>query len=419
MTFSFTPQALRRIGAYAICALCAVIAASDASARDARKAQRETIVEEIAPPTREGFDDIIVQLPPLAPVRRKAQASSPSVRERPTTAEKTPSEPLTQPIVAPTAPQALADPPRSTRATSASEAVKADAPQPSATPQIATPQASKPEPVEQKISAPPTAEAGDAPRAQDETPADVLEPTDLRSSAPAEEAAAAPSVAPDAAPAPDTELAAPDAESATPAPQPAVASSESEAEGAFFETWQLILAAVALGGLLYSRLRRKKGEPAPKSAVPPSRRVEQLLLLLKRARSEIGPIVEARLGGALAAWRTKSAALRRSSRDQAKDVGKGGAKAQRSIANWSEIATMLRARIAPARGASHPQAPAARLPASESAGAPRGVVSPADATERSGWDQPDHDGVELLEPGAAGTRAIVMNARKKLRAAQA
>lgn len=72
-------RALRRAGAHAICALCAVITASGAVAEEARSAQRETIVEDIAPPTREGFKEIVVQMPPLVPVRRKAQASAQAV----------------------------------------------------------------------------------------------------------------------------------------------------------------------------------------------------------------------------------------------------------------------------------------------------------------------------------------------------
>lgn len=340
MTFSFAPRARRLAEAYAICALGVVITAYGAMADEARSAGRETIVGEIAPPTREGFEEIVVQMPPLVPMRRKtpAQTRAPVVPEASST--------ITETIAAvPPAPQAPVDAPAQTE-TAAQEPV-------------------------------------------------------VQTSGPAQEEASS-DVAPGAALEPPAETAQSEArpllEPAQPMPESDSLASESEGDGAFLETWQSVVAVLASAWLCVARLRRKKDEPAARQAASRSAKLEKLLLLVGSARSEIVPFLEAGVRRAVVVWRLLR---KRSPADRAEKIVTSGAgasaQAQRSEGvNWPEIATMLRAKGAAEKGASVARAVA----------------------ERGMWDQPDHDGVELLEPGAAGAQAIVMNARRKLRAAQ-
>ncbi|PWB80620.1 MAG: hypothetical protein C3F11_17475 [Methylocystaceae bacterium] len=362
MTFSFAPRARRLAEAYAICALGVVITAYGAMADEARSAGRETIVGEIAPPTREGFEEIVVQMPPLVPMRRKtpAQTRAPVVPEASST--------ITETIAAvPPAPQAPVDAPAQTE-TAAQEPVV-------------------------QTSGPAHAQ-GETLRGGDASP-------DLRGAQPPTEEASS-DVAPGAALEPPAETAQSEAgpllEPAQPMPESDSLASESEGDGAFLETWQSVVAVLASAWLCVARLRRKKDEPAARQAASRSAKLEKLLLLVGSARSEIVPFLEAGVRRAVVVWRLLR---KRSPADRAEKIVTSGAgasaQAQRSEGvNWPEIATMLRAKGAAEKGASVARAVA----------------------ERGMWDQPDHDGVELLEPGAAGAQAIVMNARRKLRAAQ-
>jgi hypothetical protein len=158
---------------------------------------------------------------------------------------------------------------------------------------------------------------------------------------------------------------------------------------------------------------RADKKTAAKEAVAPSAKVEKLAAFAKAAQSKIAPVVTAKLE-LLRSWRVGlTASLRKGS------AAAASAKAERpSIANWSEIAATLRAKVAPPKAAS--TAALRRAGAVDGAAAARveAVTESESVAERGRWEQSDRDGPELLEPGASSTQAIIMNARKKFRTAQ-
>lgn len=416
-----------------VLALTAALGASAAVAKDARRAQRQTIIEDIAPPTRESFDEIVVQLPPLVPVQRKAQAPAPAAPATPSTARSSPAAPTAQ--AEPQAPdsalenldvgtQAVAQEPPTTHDVAAKS-------QPAPPPQVgqAAPEAEAPkEPVAEQRPV----EHDEPSHAQAEaSPADVAAPLDLRGGdQPAESppVAAAPEAASQPPPVVDNAQpeAAPAVEAAEPAPARDSVASEGEGDGSIFETWQLLVAGLALSGLLVIRMRADK-KTAAKEAVAPSAKVEKLAAFAKAAQSKIAPVVTAKLE-LLRSWRVgltaslrkgSAAAVRKTPGADGTPAAAASAKAERpSIANWSEIAATLRAKVAPPKAAS--TAALRRAGAVDGAAAARveAVTESESVAERGRWEQSDRDGPELLEPGASSTQAIIMNARKKFRTAQ-
>lgn len=218
-------------------------------------------------------------------------------------------------------------------------------------------------------------------------------PADLLDALEAEERAAAGARA--VAPAPAVEAPALDvvvSEEQTPAPKaapavpaeslapPAVAETEAESQSDLMLWAFLALGVLAVGGLLVLRQRKARGaqafEPTPQSA-----------------------------GAWFAALLEKLPALAAGLR-RLRVIRGGSTPASPGDANveWSQVAAALRAKVAPASGPSRE-------------GAALTVVAETPRAESS-WRRDEEESVELIEPGAVSARAIVMNARRRLRAAE-
>ncbi|BGE83975.1 hypothetical protein Ms3S1_04110 [Methylosinus sp. 3S-1] len=345
--------------------------AAPLAAQPARRAPRaEATIDEMAAPRREDYDRIIMQLPPLTPVRHGAQKAAPAVAppapaETPVAAEA-PAQPSPAVAVdAPTAPQSE----RALQTEAPVQAVREIPPMAEPAPMAESAPAAEPAPMAEaaplvEAASPPAVEAADAPPA------------------------AAPSVAAPAAAPEATEQAAPVAELP---PPPALPPEEEQSSGSWTD-WALLLAFVAIGGLFAARRwkarRRPAPAPAPVVAPPPAEakrgRLAVLLVVIREKGAPAALALIARLRN-----------LRRPESARERDAEK--------VAEWAQISATLRARSSSA---------VASAPQPEEA---PGVVSepPTAKADARRWDQ-DRDGVELLEPGSPGARALVMNARRKL-----
>lgn len=387
---------------------CAVLAATatpgaPAAAEQARRASRQTIIEEIAPPRRESFEGLVLQLPPLVPARRKAEAAAvaeapPVARSAVPLAPSHPPEARVEPRAPKTAEEAdggnAPAPIEARHSEQAAEAAPLVESQPAL--HAAAPEAEAPQ-------GPTVAEHAEPSLTPSEPPAvDNGAPLDLRAEPPSE--ALPPEAKTDAVapPPPVVDVAPP-----VTAPASARVASDEEGGDSFLETWQWIVIAFALAGLLASRSKRGKSVAAPKGAddAPQKPQTDRLVALARTARSKIDPIVAA------VVQRLLSRNAGPANPSTAAKAERPSAEAKRSaIANWTEIAATLRAKVA----------------STATAGRERSTVAVAAETaaaaqlraERGRWEQSEQEGFELLEPGAVGARAIVMNARRKLQAAQ-
>ncbi len=446
MMLSLAPGARLVTRGCAVLALTATVGASMAVAKDARRPPRQTIIEDIAPPTRESFDEIVVQLPPLVPVRRNVQAPAPAAaaaQQPAPAASSTPPLPLAAQSDRP-APDSHDQDIQTTRAAANEPTARdvaapdADA-QPAAAPLSAeaqpapslqnTPAAPEIETPKESVVEHHTVESAEPSHAQpiEASPSDIAAPLDLRrGDQPAESSLS--DATPAAEPQPPVvdgaqpEVAAA-AETAKPAPTQDSVASEGEGDGSIFETWQLIVAALALGGLLVVRRRGKTTPAAPKEAAVRSAKIAKIVAFAKSARTKLAPIVAAKLervrswrAGLMISLRKRSASseARKTLRTAGAPAAEASAKAERPIVDWPAIAATLRAKVAPPKGSSV----VARRSGGAGAAAAQTESTTESLAERGRWEQADQDGPELLEPGASSTHAIIMNARKKFRAAQ-
>ncbi|MBY6241132.1 hypothetical protein [Methylosinus sp. Sm6] len=378
--------------------LLAIGLAAPLAAQPAHRApRREATIDEIAPPRREGFDQIVVQLPPLAPVRRGAPGAAvaaPAVAAGPAAAPE--SEPVIgavseQSAAAAVTPQpapAPEKPPeaqmRETLAADAHpepplERVEEPAPAPMA--EAPLPSAADPLPPTEE----PLASAESAPGAEAAPAAEPSADTPNPPRAEASEAASPADPAIEAAPAPAAEL-----------PPPVAIPAEEEQDSGSWTDWALIAAVLAILGLTAARRLKARrapalaSAPAPASVAAPSPprpgRLAPLLAVLRARGGAVALALLARLRN-----------LRRRKGDSDRET--------QTAAEWAQISATLRARAAPA---STPQAEDIPAGASE---------SPAPKADARRWDQDKEDGIELLEPGSPGARALVMSARRKLQAA--
>lgn len=442
-------------GASAILAMTVTFAPAT-HARDRRAARQ--IIEEIAPPTRGSFDEIIVQLPPLAPAPRKvagppaAAPATPSVAR--SDAEPATAAPVNAQAQHETETQTAAQGPAPETVAPSSESRTDQPPADSATagpeqpiaPIAQTAPSGAPTSVETQTNSPSAQGAVEAAPPKDSAPVEAQS----EAAAPAANVAAAPELRgsePVQSSIPETQLeappqspiaenarteAAPPVEVAKPVAEPPNAAGEGQEDGSFFELWQLIVAAFALGGLLVSR-RRRTGKATPavdtpavdtRAAAPAPSKIAVIFAAAKSAWTKFAPLAMAKIAKlreAATALRRKRSATGAAAPASAAVVTAGaGAKTPRlSKAHWAEIAATLRAKITPPK-----LSPA--VPGREKAGvvasSPAPTTAAASATavlEAERWDQADRDMPELLEPGASSTQAIVMNARRKFRAAQA
>ncbi|CAN2532906.1 hypothetical+protein [Methylocapsa aurea] len=374
--------------------LAAAVADIGAAVAEPRRSRGgATVIEELGAPNGRGFDDIIVKLAPLVaskPERavRAAERPAPTAApESPTVAVAAAPPPPTETAKpAPAAPVFLREPLPIIESAPPVEAV-AKAPQPAVAPEAAIETKAESTPVE---STPVESTAEQSPVATPEATEAEAEPPKTEAPVVAE---AAPESRAEAMTAPRTEEASPQDESESP-----------------LALWQALVAAAALSGLLAMKYVKrapaaaKAAEPAPAktaaaaSETTPSGRFAMLLAVV---RTRIEP-----LRAKIAALRPSKAAERPAQPPAPKD-----APAKPKTLDWTDVATVLRARFGGAKAAGERSAAASNhvIALVESEG--RGRMSDS-------WETSDEDGPELLEPGDASARTIVMNARRRLRSAQ-
>ncbi|BBU62425.1 hypothetical protein MSC49_23600 [Methylosinus sp. C49] len=406
MRSNFTPFTRLSAGGLMLAAAAADIGCAAAEPRrsHARPAPEAVRIEELGAPSGKGYDDIIVNLAPLVaakpgkearPAERPAapalavEAPKIAVAAPAESAKPTPAVPvfLREPLPtfenAPIADFAEA-PEQAVVATSAEPAPIAP-PQAESAPQAAAPAA--------QIASPAAPEAA-AVEAKAEAPAERAVTPEAEADAPKEAPAA------EASPAPSAEAMPP-------------AQEEGESPMAL---WQALVAAVALGGLLVTKyLRRgpavaKAAEPlASKAAVPQEGEAApagRLAVALVAAHAKFEPIL-----AKFAALRGKKAAEVAPQTEAAPQEAPKKAKKPKTM-DWAEVATALRARFAGG-------GKTAREPAAAQSNRVIALVdSEARGRTADSWDSSEDDGLELLEPGDASARTIVMNARRRLRSAQ-
>jgi hypothetical protein len=389
-------HALGRSLASSAIALVSAGLCAPAEAQPSYRASHNGQISEFATPRREGFDRLIVQLPPLVPIR---------------SSEKAVAVP-TSPAAPPTAAAAAAPEGERTAAPARIDAAEA---KPAAPPHVAPVLA--PAPVEAPLAPTATASAVAAPAA----PA-AVEPVESRDDPATKEAAAeaplvaeahdAPSAATPEAPVADeakVEAAEPASPAASPpAPAPLQATNPTEEQESDGLGWAaLVVAMLALVGFMAAKRVKARREPASDAAEPVSRpapipppaapapRVSRVAGVLGAARGKLGPMLLALL--------------------QKMRKRRGGAKADaggepQAVSDWARIGATLRARAhSPVDPVSAPSA--AGVTSSDMTDAP---ASRADARR---WEQDREEGVELFEPGSVGARSLVMSARRKLQAA--
>ncbi|MBG0811683.1 hypothetical protein IY145_20225 [Methylosinus sp. H3A] len=342
------------------------------------------LIEELGAPDGKGFDDIVVKLAPLVASKpekaaRPAERPPAAALEAPTVAAAAPTPSIDSAKPAPAAPVFLREPFPIIESAPVEEIAKAREPD---------------------VAVEAKAEASTEPAPEAVTPAVVeAKGESQQSEAP---------VAEQAAPAPRAE-------------EPSPSEEESESPLA---VWQALVAALALVGLL--AMKYVKRGPAPRAAESepkPAKTAERdsqeeggkaqtgrfavLLAAIAAARANIEPI------------RAKIAALRGKTAErpsQATAATPKDAPKKPKTLDWTEVAAALRARISGAKATGGPAAPqpsrVIALVETEARG--RGT----DARGADAWEASEEDGPELLEPGDASARTIVMNARRRLRAAQ-
>jgi hypothetical protein len=332
----------------------AAVGAGSATSRPSRSA--DALIEELGAPSGEGFDDIVVKLAPLVPAKPAKDA---------------------RPAERPPAPQAVVEtPPASAVVPPPSDSSKPAAIAPfflrEALPVVHS------APAEEIAKEPPDPASAEG-RAEtiEQSPREAAEPARIAEPEKSQASAAA-----------ETEP----ASLARPPEEEQPAQEESRSPLAF---WQELVAALALAGLLATKYVRRgsappkapAGEPAPATATESD----------PAASGQSAP------SGRFAAIRAKIAALR---------GGRGpSAEPKPKISDWTEIASALRRRFAGAEAAA---APGAR----ERSRVVSLVEAKAQGEAPESWAASEEDAVELLEPGDASARAIVMNARRRLRSAQ-
>ncbi|WP_018265288.1 hypothetical protein [Methylosinus sp. LW4] len=404
MRSNFTPFTRLSAGGLMLAAAAADIGCAAAEPRrsHARPAPETTRIEELGAPSGKGYDDIIVNLAPLV-------AAKPGKEARPAERPAAPAPAVEAPKIAVAAPAESAKPApvvpvflREPLPILDSEPVAAKTPEPApaAAPQAesaAAPAARIASPVvaEEPAVAPqaePSAERIVAPEAGVEAPkADASDAIASKGDAPAAEAVPAPI-----------------AEAAPPAQE------ESESPLAL---WQALVAAVALAGLLVMKyLRRgpavaKAAEPVASQAAAPregeAAPAGRFAIMLAAARAKLEPLL-----AKFAALRAKKAAETAPKAEAApQEAAKKAASKKPKTMDWTEVAAALRARFGGGKTAGEPAAAQSNR-----------VIALVDSEARGrvadSWESSEDDGLELLEPGDASARTIVMNARRRLRAAQ-
>lgn len=401
------------------------LSCATAAAQPSYRAAREATIAEFAAPRHDGFDKVIVQLPPLSPVRSAARPSAESpaaAAPAPTAAaaRAAPAELVAAPAAA--APEAIrrdapaevgaaapaSEPPAVASRSLAPHAFAPDALAPDAVPPLAVAPGGESAPV-----APPTAEI-DTERAPVAAAPEAVAPVEMSAEPPltaeppvvaaeAPESAVIPAPASDdaqsappdavAGPSPAMTEAAPVALDA-PSPASAPAAEDDQDPGSW--SWSLltfVVALASLAGFALVRWRQMRGAASPPAAVPMARAAPTGEPARSRA---LLAFMRGRLAPALLA------ALQKLSKRKG-SAARAGAEPE-PAADWARIATTLRERAGSAVGGA---------PAREDADV---VDAPAPKAETSRWEQDREDGVQLLEPGSNSARALVMNARRKLQA---
>lgn len=389
----------------------AVALASTADARNATRAQPESIVEDIAPLTREGFAEIVAQLPPLVPVRPMAapatQPAAEASKTQPAASAQAESQPVDAVAKTQNVPQAKAAPQEQARAkgqmgtkldTAPVQAEAAPAPSLGLTeiqPQQDAPAVARLAPqAEGRAEAAPEPQAADPSAPTVEAPA--APPVSKESTEPLSATAAPETAPPEAAVVEPVQPSqpAPPLESAKPAPA-APEGQEREGEGGI---GKILLAGLALLIVFGRRLLRKKaGDERQQNGAKAARKFvgwgQGLVASLRAQAARPGAAASAVVEDLVANTNEKGEPF--------------------SIPSGSELAASLRAKIG-VGPKSDALGDAGADAVSKSAVSAYRTVATKDRWPSAGQEDP-----ELLEPGASGTHAIVMNARRKFRQAQA
>ncbi|PWB92962.1 hypothetical protein [Methylosinus sporium] len=373
----FTPFTRLLVGGLTLAAAAAHFGCAVAEPRRSRGGGSAPI-EEFGAPTSKGYDDIVVQLAPLVAAKsaKAVRPAEPAAVAAPPPTESTKSEPA--------APVFLHAPLPLIESAPVAEVATAGEPDPVAPP--AEPEAAAAAP--QNIAAAMEEPAEPSPRAADSEATAESQ----KGEEPVAGEAAPPLAAVETLPNP--------AAAAAPAPLPEEASAE-ESESPL-ALWQALIAAFALIGLLGMKyVRRPPAAPAAQEKAAPA---AGLAAAIAAMRAKIEPL------------RAKFLALRgRKPAERALEaptaVAPNEAPKKPKSLDWAEVANALRARFGGAKTTGEPVAAQQNrsIGLVESEG--RGRVADS-------WETSEEDGLELLEPGDASARAIVMNARRRLRAAQ-
>jgi hypothetical protein len=390
--------------ALSLTGLCAT-----ADAQPTHRAARAATIAEFAAPRREGYDNVIVQLPPLSPVRGGAQKpAEPVVTAAPEAAAAAAADAPTMVTTAAraSAPAAASpetiheETPAGVEAAASKEAAQSEPPaamvdhdEASAgsaeRPLFATAPTSEP-----VLSAPEALPAEGALVA--EPPPAAEPPSAVAVPAPAEETPVAERDAPppESAPVPAPEETVPVVAQADPPPTSAADAGDDQDSGSW--SWSLLtftVAIVSLAGFAASRRRRtRRAAPPPAAAAPvaPEKKRARLATLITAAREKIAP---------------RLLALLQKLRNRKGHAMEASGEAE-PVPDWAWIASTLRA--AARSGVDPAPSPEAKRDDSSVVEAPK--------AESNRWEEDREEGLELLEPGSNSARTLVMNARRKLQA---
>ncbi|WP_159732227.1 hypothetical protein [Methylosinus sp. Ce-a6] len=385
-----------------------------AEARSRHTRSGDALIEELGAPNGKGFDDIVVKLAPLVPAKPAKDAPPAERPSAPIAAPEPPAVSVAAPppsdsaTPAPVAPVFLREPLPVIDSAPAEEIAKSAEPNIVAAPRAPEAVAPAEAPVETMAEAP----IETKPETPVELSREAAEP-----SAPAQTTDPEKSEAPAVAEA-DPASADPAAEPARPQAEEQQAQEESESPLAI---WQALVAALALVGLLASKYVRRAQAPSEVAARKPTpAKTAEVAPAGSAQKAPTGRFAAlgARIGAARAkieVIRAKVAALRgdRKTMDRppAPAAAPNAAPEKPKALEWTKAVTALRQRLGGAK-------PAAASAAHE----PRRMLSlvgtQPTSREADAWASSEEDGPELLEPGDASARAIVMNARRRLRAAQ-
>ena len=409
---SFFARSMRILaGALIVAAAAADNACAGARPRQTRSG--DALIEELGAPNGKGFDDIVVQLAPLVSAKPVKDAPSaerppaPIAAAEPAAVSAAVPPPSDSATAAPVGPIFLREPLPVIDSGPAEEIVKSAEPDivaaPSAPAAVATAEA----PIETEPEAPEQLPREDAAPLAPEQAIDA-EKSEAPAVAEADPAGADPAAEP----------ARPQAEE-----QPAQEESESP-----LAVWQALVAALALVGLLASKYIRRAPAPSEVAARKPA--PAKTLEVAPAGSARKAPTgrfkaLGARIGAARAkieairakfeVVRAKVAALRgdrkATDRPPAPSAAPNAAPEKPKALEWTKAVTALRQRLGGAKPAAAPAAHEPRRMLSL-------VGTQPISREADAWASSEEDGPELLEPGDASARAIVMNARRRLRAAQ-